>query len=139
MFDLFDDIAQPDIDWLPGWLAPDVADVLLARLLEEVNWKQDAMRTPAGWVSFPRLTAWQGEPEAVYTYSGVRNVPQPWTPAVRELRDAAEASGAARFNSVLINRYRNGADSMGWHADKEAELGREPVIASVSLGSTRTF
>jgi alkylated DNA repair dioxygenase AlkB len=139
MFDLFDDIAQPDIDWLPGWLAPDLADVLLARLLEEVNWQQDAMRTPAGWVPFPRLTAWQGEPEAVYTYSGVRNVPQPWTPAVRELRAAAEASGAARFNSVLINRYRNGVDSMGWHADKEAELGREPVIASVSLGSTRTF
>jgi alkylated DNA repair dioxygenase AlkB len=109
------------------------------RLLAEVDWKQDSMRTPAGMVPFPRLTAWQGEPEAVYVYSGVRNVPQPWTPAVSVLRAAAEASSAAAFNSVLINRYRSGTDSMGWHADKEVELGREPVIASVSLGATRAF
>jgi alkylated DNA repair dioxygenase AlkB len=139
MFDLFDDVAKPDIDWYPVWLAPDAATSLFERLLAEVNWKQDVMRTPAGRVPFPRLTAWQGEPDAVYTYSGVRNVPDAWTPAVLELKAAAEASSAVTFNSVLINRYRSGADSMGWHADKEAVLGREPVIASVSLGTTRAF
>ncbi|WP_175106051.1 alpha-ketoglutarate-dependent dioxygenase AlkB family protein [Pararobbsia alpina] len=139
MFDLFDDIARPDIDWYPAWLSPDDATALFERLLAEVNWKQDSMRTPAGMVPFPRLTAWQGEPEAIYTYSGVRNIPDPWTPAVAQLRRAAEASSAASFNSVLINRYRTGADSLGWHADKEAVLGREPVIASISLGATRAF
>jgi alkylated DNA repair dioxygenase AlkB len=139
MFDLFDDIAKPEIDWYPGWLARAAADALFARVIDEVSWKQDSMLTPAGRVPFPRLTAWEGEPEAVYTYSGVRNVPDPWTPAVLELKDAVEASSATAFNSVLVNRYRNGADSMGWHADKEAELGREPVIASVSLGATRAF
>ncbi len=139
MFDLFNDIAQPDIDWYPAWLAPEAASALHARLVDEVAWKQDSMRTPAGMMPFPRLTAWQGEPEAVYVYSGIRNVPEAWTPAVKELKVAAEATSGVRFNSVLINRYRNGADSMGWHSDKEPELGREPVIASVSLGVPRTF
>jgi alkylated DNA repair dioxygenase AlkB len=139
MFDLFDDVAQPDIDWYPSWLAPDRASELHARLVDEVEWRQDSMRTPAGMVPFPRLTAWQGEPDAVYVYSGVRNVPGEWTPAVLELKAAAEATSGVRFNSVLINRYRTGNDSLGWHSDKEPELGREPVIASVSLGVTRSF
>ena len=46
---------------------------------------------------------------------------------------------AASFNSVLINLYRNGQDSMGWHSDNETVLGKEPVIASLSLGGTRRF
>jgi alkylated DNA repair dioxygenase AlkB len=139
MFDLFDDTPQPEIDWHPGWLAPDVAAALLARIVAETAWQQDRIRTPAGWVPLPRLTAWQGEPDAVYVYSGIRNLPQPWSPAVAELRDAVDAACGVRFNSVLLNRYRNGADSMGWHADNERELGGEPVIASVSLGATRRF
>lgn len=139
MFDLFDDTPQPDVDWLPGWLAPDAAAGALARIVAEVAWQQDSIRTPAGWIPLPRLTAWQGEPDAVYVYSGIRNIPQPWTPAVAELRDAVEAVCGVRFNSVLLNRYRSGADSMGWHADREPELGPEPVIASVSLGAERRF
>jgi alkylated DNA repair dioxygenase AlkB len=139
MFDLFDDIAQPDIQWFPDWLAAERASALLGQLTQEVPWKQDSMRTPAGMVPFPRLTAWQGEPEAIYVYSGIRNVPLAWTPAVLELKALAESTCAVRFNSVLLNRYRGGTDSMGWHADKEPELGREPVIASISLGTARVF
>ncbi|MBP0593683.1 alpha-ketoglutarate-dependent dioxygenase AlkB [Paraburkholderia sp. LEh10] len=137
--DLFDDVPTPDVAWFPDWLAPDAATRLLARIVEEVCWQQDTMFTPAGRVPLPRLTAWQGEPDAVYVYSGIRNVPSPWTAAVAELRDAAEATTGASFNSVLLNRYRSGADSMGWHADREPELGKEPVIASVSLGVARRF
>lgn len=139
MFDLFDDTPQPEIDWYPGWLAPDAAASLFARIVAETAWRQDRIRTPAGWIALPRLTAWQGEPDAVYVYSGIRNVPQPWSPAVAELREAVDAVCGARFNSVLLNRYRSGSDSMGWHADDERELGAEPVIASVSLGATRRF
>jgi len=139
MFDLFDDTPQPDVDWHPGWLAPDAAAALFERVVAETAWQQDRIRTPAGWIPLPRLTAWQGEPDAVYVYSGIRNVPQPWSPAVAELRDAVDAACGVRFNSVLLNRYRSGADSMGWHADHEPELGEEPVIASVSLGATRRF
>ncbi|MBC8752064.1 MULTISPECIES: alpha-ketoglutarate-dependent dioxygenase AlkB family protein [Paraburkholderia] len=137
--DLFNDLPTPDVDWYPDWLAPADAERLLARLIDEVQWRQDMMGTPAGRVALPRLTAWQGERDAVYVYSGIRNVPQVWTPAVAELKSAVEATSGARFNSVLLNRYRSGADSMGWHADREPELGGQPVIASVSLGVARRF
>jgi alkylated DNA repair dioxygenase AlkB len=143
MTDLFahssDALPTPDVDWYPDWLPPADAAHALTRLVEEVEWRQDMMGTPAGRVPLPRLTAWQGEPDAVYVYSGIRNVPQPWTPTVAELKAAAESVCDARFNSVLINRYRSGTDSMGWHADREPELGAQPVIASVSLGVARTF
>jgi alkylated DNA repair dioxygenase AlkB len=139
MHDLFDDLPTPDVVWLPDWLAPAAAASMLERIIDEVAWRQDTMGTPAGRVPLPRLTAWQGEPDAVYVYSGIRNVPDAWTATVAELKAAAEAVCGARFNSVLLNRYRSGADSMGWHADREPELGDEPVIASLSLGATRTF
>ena len=139
MSGLFNDLPAPDTDWYPDWLSPDIAAATLARIVDEVAWKQDTMMTPAGRVPLPRLTPWQGEPDAVYVYSGIRNVPDAWTPAVAELKAAAEATCGARFNSVLLNRYRGGNDSMGWHADREAELGARPVIASVSLGVARTF
>jgi alkylated DNA repair dioxygenase AlkB len=139
MFDLFDDIPKPDIVWLPDWLDQPTASDTLAALLDEITWQQDSMNTPAGMIPFPRLTAWQGDPGAVYVYSGIRNIPKPWTPTVLALKTQAEETSKARFNSVLINRYRTGMDSMGWHADKEPELGPQPVIASVSLGTTRTF
>jgi alkylated DNA repair dioxygenase AlkB len=139
MFDLFDDIPKPDIDWLPDWLDAPTASDTLATLIDEITWQQDIMNIPGGKIPFPRLTAWQGDPGAVYVYSGIRNVPKPWTPTVLTLKTKAEAESKTAFNSVLINRYRTGMDSMGWHADKEPELGPQPVIASVSLGTTRTF
>lgn len=139
MDDLFDDLPRPDADWHPDWLAPADADRFHARLVDEVAWRQDTMRTPRGLLPLPRLTAWQGEPDVLYVYSGIRNEPAPWTPAVLELKRRVEAASRARFNSVLLNRYRNGFDSMGWHADDEPELGAEPVIASLSLGATRVF
>ncbi|MBN3727073.1 alpha-ketoglutarate-dependent dioxygenase AlkB family protein [Burkholderia sp. Ac-20379] len=139
MDDLFEPLPAPDVDWHPDWLPREQADTLLARLRAEVDWKQESIRTPRGPVPMPRLTAWQGEPDAIYVYSGLRNLPAAWTPAVAELRALAEAACATRFNSVLLNRYRSGADGMGWHSDNEPELGAAPVIASVSLGVARVF
>lgn len=139
MADLFNDLPTPDMAWYPDWLSTEAAVRSLMQLIDEVAWRQDVMGTPAGRVPLPRLTAWQGEPDAVYVYSGIRNVPQAWTPTVAELKSAVEASCGVRFNSVLLNRYRSGADSMGWHADREPELGAQPVIASVSLGVARRF
>ncbi|KAG0189719.1 hypothetical protein DFQ28_003042 [Apophysomyces sp. BC1034] len=130
MPDLFDDAAKPDVDWYPDCLTPAVALGSMRQLTEEVAWQQDWIRTPRGCIPLPRLTAWQGDPDAVYVYSGIRNVPAPWTPTVLELRGVVERIAATRFNSVLLNRYRHGNDSMGWHADDEASLGPRPVIAS---------
>ncbi|RQU75788.1 alpha-ketoglutarate-dependent dioxygenase AlkB [Burkholderia cenocepacia] len=137
--DLFADTPAPDVDWYPDWLAPPAANHALAALIDEVAWRQDTIRTPRGRIPLPRLTAWQGELDAVYVYSGIRNVPEPWTPAVLVLKHAVEATCGVGFNSVLLNRYRNGLDSLGWHADNEPELGDAPVIASVSLGAMRVF
>jgi alkylated DNA repair dioxygenase AlkB len=137
--DMFGDVPKPELDWYPLWLAPAKAASALASLIGEVEWKQDTIGTPGGPKLLPRLTAWQGDPGTVYIYSGIRNEPVPWTPTVLELKAAVEAQTGTQFNSVLLNRYRSGDDSMGWHADRELELGKEPVIASVSLGAARRF
>ncbi len=136
---MFGGAPQVDVDWYPHWLSPDEATVAFSALVDEVPWKQDLIRTPGGIKPLPRLTAWQGDPGAVYVYSGIRNEPLAWTPTVFALKSLAETECEMRFNSVLLNRYRSGDDSMGWHADREPELGTEPVIASVSLGVARRF
>ncbi|GLU34946.1 2OG-Fe(II) oxygenase [Trinickia caryophylli] len=132
-------LPEPEVDWYPHWLDEAQAIALFEALLREVEWKQDVIGTPGGRKPLPRLTAWQGDRGAVYVYSGIRNDPGAWTPAVQTLKVLAEAATGERFNSVLLNRYRNGEDSMGWHADRERELGEAPVIASVSLGAPRRF
>ena len=88
-------------------------------------------------VPIPRLTAWHGA--AGYVYSGIAMTPAPWNPPLLELKAVAEACAGQAFNSVLLNLYRDGRDSVSWHADNEPGLGRDPVIASVSLGATRRF
>ena len=85
----------------------------------------------------PRLIALHGDPDSRYRYSGVVHHPRPWTPLLSEIRDAVQQLASESFNSVLLNFYRHGQDSMGWHADDEPELGPEPVIASLSLGQAR--
>lgn len=90
-------------------------------------------------VPAPRLEAWYGDPGAAYTYSGLAHEPLPWTAELQDLRERVESATATTFNSVLANLYRSGADSNGWHADDEPELGEQPVIASLSLGATRRF
>jgi alkylated DNA repair dioxygenase AlkB len=87
----------------------------------------------------PRLTAWIGDAGAVYRYSGTHNEPSPWPEVLSELRARVSEAAAVPFNSVLCNLYRSGTDSMGMHSDSEPELGRNPVIASLSLGAVRRF
>ena len=144
--DLFsDDPRPPDGPWegrveaRPGWLPSDRAAALAGRLVDEVPWTVHRIRMFGRWVDSPRLSCWMGDPEAAYRYSGALFEPAAWHPAVRALLPALEAACGARFNSVLLNRYRHGGDSMGWHSDDEPELGPAPVIASLSLGVERRF
>ncbi len=122
-----------------GWVTPEDQALLFARLERELDWAQRPIRIAGREVLQPRLTAWYGDPGASYTYSGLSLRPQSWHPCLAELRSRLEEETPHRFNSVLTNLYRNGGDSMGFHADKETELGRNPTIASVSLGATRRF
>ncbi|MFB3079593.1 MAG: alpha-ketoglutarate-dependent dioxygenase AlkB, partial [Lysobacterales bacterium] len=87
----------------------------------------------------PRLMAWYGDEYARYTYSGIELEPLPWSPLLADIKNQIERASGARFNSVLLNYYRDQRDSMGFHSDDEPELGRRPVIASLSLGEERTF
>lgn len=123
----------------PAWLPRAEADVLLDTLLKTLPWEVHRIRMFGRVVDSPRLSAWIGDEEATYRYSGTRFVPRPWNDALRDLRDRVAVACDAPFNSVLANLYRDGADRMGWHSDDENELGRAPVIASVSLGAERAF
>jgi alkylated DNA repair dioxygenase AlkB len=121
------------------FLPPTAAARLFQELLDTIPWRQEPIKMFGKDVLQPRLTAWHGDPTARYSYSGLSLEPQPWTPTLMELRQQVSAATGAEFNSVLLNLYRTGQDSMGWHADNEPELGPNPLIASVSLGSTRRF
>ncbi|MDL2356552.1 MAG: alpha-ketoglutarate-dependent dioxygenase AlkB [Pseudomonadota bacterium] len=112
-------------------------DALLARLIAETAWRCERITVWGKQHPQPRLTAWHGD--AAYAYSGLTLAPSPFTPLLEEIRAAVEAASGARFNSVLLNYYRDGRDSMGMHSDDEPELGPRPAIASLSLGATRTF
>lgn len=110
---------------------------LLDRLVAETAWRAETVTVFGRRHLQPRLTAWHGD--KAYRYSGLTLMPQPWTALLSRVRAAVEQASGTRFNSVLLNYYRNERDSMGMHADDEPELGLQPVIASLSLGAVRTF
>lgn len=128
-----------DVTYLPAAFEAPAADRLFAALRTEIAWQDEEIVLFGVRRRVPRQVAWYGDPGASYSYSGVVHEPLPWTATLREIKARAEALAGRRFNSVLLNRYRDGADGMGWHADDEPELGPEPVIASVSFGATRHF
>ena len=133
------DLPEAEVVFYPAFFPKAEADRLLERLVETTEWRQDSMKMFGQLKPLPRLTAWYGDPGTRYVYSGIVNEPLPWTAAIAEVKHAAEAASGVAFNGVLLNRYRSGRDSMGWHADDEPEFGDEPVIASVSFGGSRTF
>ncbi len=115
------------------------ANDLYRTLMLEVDWKQYSIQMFGRIIPQPRLTAWYGEKGADYSYSGIHLEPLPFTPLIEQIKIDIEALSGFKFNSVLMNLYRNQNDSMGWHSDDEKELGSDPKIASISLGSSRTF
>lgn len=125
------------IGHVPGWLDPDEADGLLARLREDLLWEQREIQLFGRRIPQPRLIAWGGE--LPYRYSGQSLEPRALPASMLELVERVSRAGGTRFNHVLANRYRDGSDSMGMHSDNEPELGTEPVVASLSLGSARRF
>ena len=137
----FDLLPIPDgeVLYAPSFLTPIDADAYLQRFLDGIAWEQHQLAIFGRQLPAPRLSAWYGHPEAHYTYSGLRLNPQPWTESLSMLKSQIEVFADATFNSVLLNQYRNGQDSMGGHCDDEPELGIKPTIASLSLGGERAF
>lgn len=133
------DLPDADVRLWPQALAREEADALFAALRARIEWQAEDILIFGERRRVPRLVAWHGDPGTGYTYSGTAHEPQPWTPELRHVLDRAQSLTGHTYNSVLLNLYRDGRDSMGWHADDEPELGREPAIASISLGATRRF
>jgi alkylated DNA repair dioxygenase AlkB len=127
-----------------AYLVPDAftikeSDHYLSALQRDIAWKQEPIKIFGKEVLQPRLTAWYGDEGKKYAYSGITMKPLPWTNILLQIKEKVEHITTHKFNSVLLNFYRNGQDSMGWHRDNEKELGTNPVIVSVSFGAIRKF
>ncbi len=112
---------------------------LLETLKTNINWQQEYIQVYGKPQPIPRLTAWHGDEGTTYCYSGIKMTPEPWTDTLLQIKQAIETVAQVNFNSVLLNYYRDGNHGVGWHSDNEPELGKNPVIGSVSLGGTRRF
>lgn len=112
---------------------------LYSELLSILPWQQDHITIYGKTLPIPRLQVWMGDADANYQYSGLELSPHSWNPTIQSMKQQIESICGHNFNSVLINLYRNGQDSNGWHSDDEPELGENPIIASFSLGATRRF
>jgi len=115
------------------------SDEIFQVLLNEIHWRQDRMKLYGKEIDLPRKTAWYGDNNKSYTFSGIHLDPEPWTPTLLYVKNYIEEVAEVQFNSVLLNLYRHGNDGISWHTDEEPELGRNPVIGSVSFGGARRF
>ena len=130
------------IDYEPNFLSNEQANKLYSELKDSVLWEQKFYTNYKTGEKFPqpRLTAWYADnPNMEYSYSGVTQKVYPWTPILIDIKNKIEEITKSSYNSVLLNFYRNGSDSVGSHADDEKELGINANIASLSLGETRAF
>ncbi len=133
------DLPDADLHYYSQFFAKGTADRLLPDLKEKIEWTQNTIRFYGKESLVPRLEAWYGDPGKSYAYSGIHMNPKPWTEDLLEIKQAIEKQACVTFNSVLINYYRDGKDRVAWHSDDEKELGQNPVIGSVSLGTARKF
>jgi alkylated DNA repair dioxygenase AlkB len=111
------------------------ADALFVSLRDDIPWRQEAV----GGRPLPRLNAWFADAGLTYRYSGLTHHGSGWPPGLVSLRRRIEDTSGAAFNSLLLNRYRDGTDSIGFHTDAEPELGSNPVVATASFGAEREF
>jgi alkylated DNA repair dioxygenase AlkB len=132
-------LPDADIVYVPSFFTSDVASELYLDLLREIPWQQDNIKVFGKEFAQPRLTALFGNDGKPYSYSNITMQPNPWNLLLQKIKFHVESVAEINFTTVLLNYYRDGQDSNGWHSDNEKELGLNPTIASVSLGSERLF
>lgn len=141
------DLPHAQLIFIDSFLEKTEANTLFNDLKNTIQWSQGEIKIFGKTVLEPRLSAWYGDEGTTYTYSGKTQNPLKWTDILRGVQSKIQNQCTeldlpheqSRFNSVLLNYYRNGQDSMGWHSDDEKELGLNPTIASLNLGETRRF
>jgi alkylated DNA repair dioxygenase AlkB len=127
------------LEYIPGFITTVEADLLLPGFISETPWTQKVVKMYDKEVATPRLSAWYGDPNGTDYNALGKSVPLPWTAELLKLKDLVERVSGIGFNSVLLNYYRDGRDSVAWHSDNETVMGSHPVIASVSFGQVRGF
>jgi alkylated DNA repair dioxygenase AlkB len=133
------DLPDAEIIYFPLFFEKKEADYYFNTLKNNIPWQQDAIKIFGKVHPQPRLTALFGNEGKPYSYSNINMQPHPWTLLLNTIKHKVENSCETTFTTVLLNYYRDGKDSNGWHADNEKELGKNPVIASVSFGAERNF
>ena len=133
------DIQQADVHLFPQLFSRQASDDYFTTLRNEIIWQHETIIMFGKKIVVPRLVAWHGDKGTTYTYSNIEHIPVPWTNTLIEIKNHVESACNISFNSVLLNLYRDGNDSMGWHSDDESVLAKNPAIASVSFGARRTF
>ncbi len=127
------------LEYFPALFNEERSNEYLNKFIADTPWKQQVLKMYNKEVLTPRLTAWYGDKGTDYSYTGSVSNPIPWTPELLEIKAIVEPLAGIKFNSVLLNYYRDGNDSVAWHSDKESVLGKRPTIASVSFGQVRSF
>lgn len=126
-------------EYLNSFLDVNTADSLFRNLLGSLAWESDQIQMFGKLVTTARKVAWVGDPECLYTYSGVQKTPQAWSKELVQMRHKLEQFTGYTYNSCLLNLYHTGNEGMGWHSDNEKELDGITPIASISLGARRKF
>jgi alkylated DNA repair dioxygenase AlkB len=132
-------LPQAELIYLPNFYNNEKSDGFFKTIKEETNWQHKDITVFGKTYKEPRLTALFGESKQAYGYSNVTLFPDVFTPTLKSIKDEVEKVSECSFNTLLVNLYRNGSDSNGWHADNEKELGTNPIIASISFGEVRPF
>jgi alkylated DNA repair dioxygenase AlkB len=133
------DLPNAIIEYYPNLFDVEKANLLFKKLYHEIPWQQDNITVFGKNHLQPRLTALFGNEGKPYSYSNIVMQPHPWNTILTYIKEEVETISDENFTTVLLNLYRDGKDSNGWHADNEKELGRNPVIASVTFGAERIF
>lgn len=133
-------LPHSDITYYPHFLSSEKATQLMNIFRNSINWQQDTITVFGKTYPQPRLTALYGNNMKPYSYSNITMYPKPFTKELEDVKTAIEMLiSPTVFTSCLLNLYRDGKDSNGWHSDDEVSLGTNPLIASVSLGEERFF
>lgn len=132
-------LCDAELRYYPAFYPTALCNDYQHQLLRDTPWQQDTLNFAGKPVLVPRLQSWHGDSRSHYGYSGLKLVPQAWTPLLSRIRDDLQTRLQLPFNSVLLNWYRDGNDSVAWHSDDEPELGPDPHIASLSFGIARRF
>lgn len=140
------DILKTDVLFYENFISSEYANTLFNRLIN-IDWEDKRITSSGEVITIKRKMAYMSEDGANYSYDNLTLSGMKWDEEILTLKQKVEEKLHKQvllkmyqdFNSVLLNLYSDGRDEIRWHSDSEKILGNKPIIATVSLGATRTF